>query len=140
MNPGVEIPFHEAIISNLGSADRFLEQHPACVFLVGKQLIDCLPAPLRPACWRWDASPHQTRSDFSKAVPNQIPFRYPAYHLGFIGVYHQFTVRADCVSVASTACHLGTTVLKTSPQASLDTLTFLNHVHNDLPFCYNEFD
>ena len=50
---GVEIPIHEAMVLNLGSAgtDGLLQQHAAGIFFVGEQLVDCLPIPFGLACW-----------------------------------------------------------------------------------------
>jgi len=45
MGIGAEVPLHEAIVFNLGSAntDCFLKQHSVGPFLVGKQFVDCFP-------------------------------------------------------------------------------------------------
>ena len=57
MGIGIEIPFHEAIVLDLGTAcaDSFLEQNPARLFLVRGQLADRFPVPLGSACGGGDA-------------------------------------------------------------------------------------
>lgn len=99
---------------------------------LGKPLVDCLTLPFRLARRGWGILSLQTRSVFSKIVASKIPFKYPVYHFGFIWIYLQFLIWADCVSIAFAPCHFGTVVLKILPQAGLNCIAFLYCIHFSL--------
>ena len=112
---GVKVPIHEAVIFELRStcADSFLEQHPACVFFIGQQLIERLPVPFRLAGGGKDAFRFQCRSDFSQAVSTEVTLKNPADNSGLIGIDCQLAVRPDGVAIAPALGHFGGAILKT---------------------------
>ena len=74
MGAGVKIPIHEAVIFylNSASADRFLEQHPPCIFFIGEQFVDGFPIPSGLASGGGDPCLSKPTAIF----PRLLPARY----------------------------------------------------------------
>jgi len=73
------------------------------------------------------AAPSQQQ--FSETVASQIPLKYPAYHLGFIGINLQLAIGTDCIGITFAPCHFGTAVLKSVPQTGFDGFALFKHIH-----------
>ena len=71
MDVGVKILIYEAIVFYLSytSADRFLEQHPSCVFFIGQQFVECLPVPFGLASGGADVFASKADAIFPKLSP-----------------------------------------------------------------------
>lgn len=71
MRIGIEIPIHEAIVFDFGSANinGFLEEYPPRILLVGQQFVESLPVPFGFTRGRGNTQPLQSSGDFAEATP-----------------------------------------------------------------------
>ena len=123
----VEIPIHEAIVFNFGTAnaDTFLKQHPPRVLLVGQQLVEGLPVPFGFACGGGNALLLQHSVNLVQTVAAEVALKNPTDNGGFIWANDQLTVRTSIISVASALGHLGSSIPKTFLKPNPDGLAFL---------------
>ena len=131
MRVGVEIPIYEAIIFNLDSAgaNGFLKEYTACIFFIGKQLVNCFPIPSLLSCWREDTLFFKASGTLTKTFPSLILLEDPEDDSSFLMINDQCAIWRSLISVASAPRHFRTAVLKTFPKSSFNRLTLLKGIH-----------
>lgn len=135
MRVGVEVPIHEAIIFDFGTANTngFLEQHSACILLVRQQLVDSLPIPFEFACGGRNALLLQPSGNFTQAISAEKAGKYPADNGSLVRINDQLAARVGVVSITPTLGHLGGTVTKAFLQTVSNESAFFD-VHVNLSF------